>query len=117
MLPRATARVALLYPGDREARRRSDPGASRFAPLFDAFGESGIGAEPAVYHDDFAPEVQQQLERLDAVLVWHNPIEGGRTRRILDAMLTVVAARGVIVSTHPETIVRLGTKDILIETS
>src|SRR3954462_13131118 len=85
------SRIALLYPGDREARLRSDPGASRFAPLFDAFHEAGIAAEPAIYHDDLAAEVQQQLQRLDGVLVWHNPIEAGRSRRTLDAMLATVA--------------------------
>ena len=109
-------RLALLYPGDREARDRSDPDASRFAALFRAFRAGGIAAEPAVYHDDVAGEVQQQLERLDGVLVWHNPIEGGRSRRVLDAMLADVAARGVFVSTHPATILRLGTKDVLVDT-
>jgi len=108
-------RIALLYPGDREARNRADPDASRFASLFRAFAAAGFAVEPAVYHDDFAPEVQRQLEQVDAVLVWHNPIEGGRTRRCLDEMLGTVAARGVLVSTHPDTVLRLGTKDVLID--
>ena len=72
--------VALLYPGDRAARDRCDPAESRFAALFAAFAEAGVRAEPAVWHDDFAGEVAQQLERVDAVLVWCNPIEGGRRR-------------------------------------
>jgi len=113
---RSAPRVALLYPGDREARDRSDPDASRFAALFRAFRANGIDAEPAVYHDDFAGEVERQLARRDGVLVWHNPVEGGRTRRVLDAMLTAVAARGVFVSAHPDTILRLGTKDVLVDT-
>jgi len=46
--------VALLYPGDRAARERSDPAESRFKVLFDAFASAGVRAEPAVYHDDFA---------------------------------------------------------------
>ncbi len=108
-------RAALLYPGTREARDLADPKASRFAALFDAFSAAGIAAEPAVYHDAFAEEVQAQLEHVDAVLVWHNPIEGGRTRRRLDDLLTTVAARGVFVSTHPDTILRLGTKDVLLD--
>jgi hypothetical protein len=49
------------------------------------------------------------------VLVWHNPFEGGRTRARLDAMLREVAAGGVFVSTHPDTILRLGTKDVLLD--
>jgi hypothetical protein len=108
-------RLALLYPGDRAARDASDPKASRFAALFEAFEASGCAIEPAVYHDAFADEVQRQLEQLDGVLVWHNPIEGGRTREHLDAMLRSVATRGVLVSTHPDTILRLGTKDVLVD--
>jgi hypothetical protein len=114
MSPIPPARIAILYPGDREARTRADPRASRFAPLFDAFARAGIAAEPAVYHDDFADEVAAQLVRLDAVLVWHNPIEGGRTRAVLDAMLGAVADRGVFVTAHPDTILKLGTKDVLV---
>ncbi|HET7541130.1 MAG TPA: Cj0069 family protein [Polyangiaceae bacterium] len=109
------SQVAILYPGDRAARDRSDPAASRFAPLFSALGSAGLTAEPAVYHDDFVQEVEAQLGRVRIVLVWHNPIEGGRTRRVLDAMLRRVASRGVLVHTHPDTILRMGTKDVLVE--
>ncbi len=107
-------RWAILYPGDRSLRDRSDPSESRFATLFSALADAGVAAEPAVYNDDFAVEVEQQLQGVQGVLVWHNPIEGGRTRRVLDDMLRRVAERGVWVSTHPDTILRIGTKDVLI---
>jgi hypothetical protein len=68
--------LALLYPGDRAARQRSDPAESRFAMLFEAFAAAGVRAEPAVYNDDFADEVAEQLRRVDGVLVWCNPIRG-----------------------------------------
>jgi hypothetical protein len=88
--------VAILYPGDRAARSSADPAASRFGALFTALASAGIHAEPAVYHDDFADEVEAQLNRVSLVLVWHNPIEGGRTRMTLDDMLrpAVRAKRG-----------------------
>jgi hypothetical protein len=108
--------LALLYPGDRAARDKADPAASRFAALFAAFSAAGVHTEAAVYHDDFADEVQAQLCRLDGVLVWHNPIEGGRRRERLDALLRDVAKQGVFVSTHPDTLQRLGTKDVLFDT-
>ena len=107
--------VAILYPGDRSTRDRADPTVSRFAPLFAAFQAAGVRAEPAVYHDDFVAAVEAQLEQVRVVLVWHNPIEGGRTRRVLDAMLRRVGERGVLVSAHPDTILRMGTKDVLAE--
>jgi hypothetical protein len=112
----SSLRVALLYPGDREARDRSDASASRFAALFEAFAAAGIRAEPAVWSDDFADEVEAQLLRVQAVLVWCNPIEGGRRRDRLDAVLRGAAAHGTFVSAHPEAVLRLGTKDVLFET-
>jgi hypothetical protein len=108
--------LALLYPGDRAMRDRADPAESRFAALFDACEAAGIRTEPAVYHDDFADEVAAQLRRVDGVLVWCNPIEAGRRRDRLDALLRAVADAGVFVSTHPDTIVRMGTKDVLVQT-
>lgn len=110
------AKVALLYPGDRAARVRSDPAASRFAALFEALTAAGVSAEPAVWHDDFADEVRAQLLGVQAVLVWCNPIEDGRRRDGLDALLREVSKAGVLVSAHPDAILRLGTKDVLVET-
>jgi hypothetical protein len=112
----AALKVALLYPGDRAARDRSDPAESRFAALFQAFADAHIAAEPAVYHDDFADEVAAQLQHVDAVLVWCNPIEDGRRRDRLDQLLRDLAQAGVFVSAHPDAIVKLGTKDVLVQT-
>jgi len=116
MTPARQPRIALLYPGDRAARDRADPAESRFAALFTAFATAGVPAEPAVWHDDFADEVAAQLRRVALVLVWCNPIEGGRRRDRLDALLREVADAGVTVSAHPDAIARLGTKDVLVDT-
>lgn len=113
---RPAPRLALLYPGDRAARDRSDPAESRLAALFAALADAGVHAEPAVYHDDFADEVAAQLRQVHGVLVWCNPIEGGRRRDRLDALLRERAAAGTFVSTHPDTILQLGTKDVLVDT-
>lgn len=109
-------KVALLYPGDRIARDRADPAASRFAALFEAFAAAGVDAQPAVWHEDFANEVRDQLRTVQLVLAWCNPIEEGRRRDRLDALLREVTHEGVIVSAHPDAIQRLGTKDVLFET-
>ena len=107
--------LALLYPGDRAARDQSDPAQSRFAPLFDAFEAAGIEAVPAIYHDDFADEVAEQLRHVDGVLAWSNPIEAGNRRERLDEVLRAAARNGVFVSTHPDVILKLGTKDVLLD--
>lgn len=109
-------RVAILYPGDQETRQNATAENNRFADLFSAFAAKGVQAEPSVYHDEFSHEVRQQLLTCDGVLVWVNPIEGGRDRSVLDSMLREVARAGIFVSTHPDVILQLGTKEVLFRT-
>jgi hypothetical protein len=116
MVQEDVGRVAIVYPGDRKARRNATPDNNRFSGLFSAFAANGVPVEPAVYHDSFSEEVRDQLMQVDGVLVWVNPIEGGRDRSILDAMLRDVAAAGIFVSAHPDIILKLGTKEVLYET-
>lgn len=108
--------VALLWHGDREARDRNCFEGHRLAPTAEALRSVGLNAVPAVYRDDFRDEVFEQLCEVDAVLTWVNPIEEGVGRDVLDAMLREVAVRGTLVSAHPHTIQRMGTKEVLFDT-
>src|SRR5262249_689169 len=92
------------------------PEISRFKAIFSALREVGVDAEPVVYEDDVLDAVRTQLLTLDGVLVWVNPIHEGRNRADLDALLREVAARGVWVSTHPDVILKMGTKEVLHRT-
>ena len=112
----ARARIAIVYPGDYAARASATPEDNRFADLFRAFAVERIHAEPAVYRDDFCAEVRVQLLQVDGVLVWVNPIQDGRDRSVLDAMLRELAAAGIFVSAHPDIILKLGTKEVLYRT-
>ena len=116
MTRNARCRVAILYPGDREARLMASPARSRFLKVFDALAALEVHAEPAVYHDDYCEEVREQLMKVDGVLVWVNPIESERDRSVLDAMLREIAAAGIFVSAHPDVILKLGTKEVLYRT-
>src|SRR5262245_48843541 len=109
-------RIAILSTGSHEARIDTTAETSSFAYLFRAFAARRVHVEPAIYHDDFCEDVREQLLRVDGVLVWVNPIEGGRDRSILDSMLRDVATAGVFVSTHPDVILKLGTKEVLYRT-
>jgi hypothetical protein len=111
-----TIKVAILYPGDYAARRNATPDNNRLAPIFQAFANLNVIAEPAVYHDTFREDVRRQLRHVDAVLVWMNPIQDGRDRTQLDAMLRDAADRGVFVSAHPDIILKMGTKEVLYRT-
>ena len=48
-------RIALMWSGDREARRNATAG-SRLAGMFEACVALGVRAEPAVYADEMTPQ-------------------------------------------------------------
>lgn len=106
-------RIAILWRGDETARLSATKETSRFKAIFAALAEAGIEAIPVVYEDDVLDKVRAQLSSVDGVLVWINPIHQGRNRNQLDAMLREIAARGVWVSTHPDVILKMGTKEVL----
>ena len=109
-------KVAIVYPGDSEVRRLATRENNRFAAVFAAFAARGVDACPAVYNLAQANELRDQLLEFDGALVWVNPIDAGHSRAPLDAVLREVADAGVFVSTHPDVIMKLGTKDVLVDT-
>ncbi len=102
-------RIAILWRGDEAARRTATPDTSRFKAVFAALANVGVDAEPVVYEDEVLDAVRAQLIGLNGVLVWVNPIHGGRSRTKLDSMLREVAAHNVWVSAHPEVLHRART--------
>ncbi len=109
-------RIAVVWRGDRTARQTATAANNRFCQVFAALAARGIAAEPAVFDEDFAEEVRDQLLAADGVLVWVDPIHQGKTRAVLDAMLREVAARGPWVSAHPDAILAMGVKEVLYRT-
>jgi hypothetical protein len=109
-------KIAIVWRGDPEGRRAATPQNNRFHRVFEELAALGIDAEPAVYADDIAGEVREQLLAVDGVLVWVDPIQGGKTRSVLDAMLRDVASRRPWVSAHPEMILKMGVKEVLHRT-
>jgi len=111
-----TFNVAILWRGDAEARQSATPQNNRFYRIFEELAAVGIHAEPAVYDEAFADEVREQLLNADGVLVWVDPIQRGKTRSELDALLRDVATRGPWVSAHPDVILTIGVKEVLYRT-
>ena len=108
--------VAIVSRGDAAARDNATPQNSRFANVFEALAAAGIAARPVIYDEGFADTVREQLLASDGVLVWVNPIQDGRSRAGLDALLRDAAAQGVWVSAHPDVILKMGTKEVLYRT-
>jgi hypothetical protein len=111
-----TGTVALLWRGDHATKSTVTPTNNRLHRIFAALAEFGVNAEPVVYSEEFQDEVRDRLLLLDGVLVWVDPLSDGKTRAMLDPLLREVSASGVWVSAHPDTILKMGTKEILFRT-
>src|SRR5688572_19059849 len=109
-------RVAIVFPADAKERLSTDLDQSRFAGIANALRATGMEIVGAPFADELVEEVRAQLLGVDGVLVWINPIQAGRDRTVLNAMLADVASRGVFVSAHPEVIDKMGTKEVLYRT-
>jgi hypothetical protein len=111
-------RVGLLWRAewDQPAGEQVDVAHCKLHAMFAAFARLGVKTEPVVYTDDRVENVREQLQSLDGVLVWVNPIEQGRDRSRLDPLLRTIAAQGVFVSAHPDVILRMGMKQVLVDT-
>ena len=88
----------------------------KYKDLASAFVAQGFTVKSVLYHDDLIDKLRIELPQYAAVLVWVNPIEQGRDRHKLDSLLAEIANEGCLVSTHPEVILKMGTKDILYKT-
>lgn len=118
MTPDATppiARIGVLWRGNPHAAPPSGD-RNRLHRIIEAIEAQHAAVEPVVYADDVAAEVRDRLLTLDGVLVWVDPITDGNDRSVLDPLLREVAAQGVWVSTHPDVIMNMGTKDVLYRT-
>jgi len=110
-----TRSVAILVYGDAASTRNALT-EEKYRDLGIAFSSAGFNVESVLYNDEVADKLSKELVRFDAVLVWVNPIEQGNNRKRLDAMLLEISEKGRFVSTHPDTILKMGTKDVLYTT-
>jgi uncharacterized protein DUF6815 len=108
--------MAIVWRGDAETRRNATPRNNRFVRVFEELAAIGIDAEPAVFDESFADDVRSQLLATDGVLVWVDPLHNGKDRAVLDTLLRDVATKGPWVSAHPDTIQKMGTKEVLYRT-
>ena len=70
MADKKAHRIAVLWRGDRSARHAATPQNSRFHRIFEELAALSIHAEPAIFAEEFADEVREQLMKVDGELVW-----------------------------------------------
>ncbi len=112
----APLRLGLLSRGDPKAPQQPARHSPRLQPLVDALTAAGVQIEPIAWLDDAAEAARAQLLGCDGAMVWVNPLADGRDRSRLDPLLREVAAAGVWISAHPDTILAMGTKEVLFRT-
>ena len=92
------------------------PEETRFGNIAKALRDVGLEVEAASYADEVADEVREQFAegRRCARLGRSGP--QGQHRAKLDPILRDVASHGVFVSSHPDLILKMGTKEVLYRT-
>jgi hypothetical protein len=115
-VPAGTRRVAAVFRGAPGTPLPEVRNYSRLLVIFDAITAAGVAVEPVLFDEASAEVSLERLFTVDGVLVWVDPLQGDRDRSVLDAFLREVAARGVWVSAHPDTILKMGTKEVLYRT-
>lgn len=115
MARQTQASVGLLWrgrPGEPPPPREQN----RLRAIFEGFEAKGARTVALPFYEEAAGEIRQQIGELDAVLTWVDPIVAGRDRSVLDALLRDASESGVYVSAHPDVILRMGTKEVLVRT-
>lgn len=107
--------VALMIYGDSNSNRNALM-EEKCKDLATAFISEGFNLESILYNDEAVDKLAIDLLKYNAVLVWVNPIEQGHDRKQLDSLLVEISRKGCFVSTHPEVILKMGTKDVLYKT-
>lgn len=107
--------VGLLWrgrPGEPPPAREQN----RLRAIFEGFEAQGARAVALPFYEEVVNDIRKQIGELDAVLTWVDPIVAGRDRSVLDELLRDAALSGVYVSAHPDVILKMGTKEVLVRT-
>ena len=106
--------VAILIYGEPGSARNALT-EEKYKKLASYLIEKGFQVDSVLYHDSLSEKLLAELLQYNIILVWVNPIEQQSDRKILDALLSKLSAQGCFVSSHPDTILKMGTKEIIFD--
>ena len=109
-------KVVVLWREDPRTRGSDALREIRYPAVLEALAAEGFDVRHLAYFEEDTERAKETLLASDVVVVWADPISGDRNRVALDDLLREVAATGILVYTHPDTILKMGTKDVLYET-
>ena len=109
--------LAIIFSGENMDINTISPQKGKLHGLVDEIRKNNFNVTVVPYSDEYYELIEKNLESMDIVLVWYNPLEKSRPRTILNNMLKQVEKKGkVYVSSSPATIEKLGTKEVLYRT-
>jgi len=88
----------------------------RLDAVLAALVDIGLAVEAVPHLEGRAEDTAARLATAAGALVWVDPLSDTGDRRELDEVLREAARAGVWVSTHPDVVDRLGTKEVLVAT-
>jgi hypothetical protein len=109
-------KLAIVWRGAPGTTIAHVPETSRLYPVALALQGRGFDVEPVVYNEDDSRSVRERLRKCDGVLVWVDPLTDGKDRRDLDAILRELSSQGIWLGSHPDVILKMGTKEVLYRT-
>jgi hypothetical protein len=111
---RAAPKIAIIWRG--EPSLATPVHNDRLAPVAQALTDLGIDVPAIIWSEALADEVRSKLLTCDGALVWVDPLTDGQDRTLLDAVLSEVSRQGVWVSAHPDVVLKMGVKEVLVRT-
>jgi len=114
--PQPALRLALMWRGNWRAPDQTTNHPERLAAFTSSLSALGVEMRLVVYFDEDIEAARRALLGCNGVMVWINPLADGRDRTKVDALLREISAAGVWVSTHPDTTLKMGTKEVLYTT-
>ncbi|HEX7845912.1 MAG TPA: Cj0069 family protein [Chitinophagaceae bacterium] len=104
--------IALLIYGEPGSTRNA-LSEEKYKKLGAYLIDKGFIVDSVLYHDSISSRLEEELLNYKSILVWVNPIEQYGDRKTLDSLLIKLSEQGCFVSAHPDTILKMGTKEIL----
>lgn len=103
----------MLWRGDPRAVPLEFP---RLEPIYDALVQAGVAPVPIAFSESSVDEARAQLLSCDGALTWVDPLTDGVDRTRFDALLRDVSSHGVWVNSHPDVIMKMGVKEVVVRT-
>ena len=111
-----TPRVTVLWRGIPQLGLSESQAEIRYPAVLESLSAVGFDVHHLSYLDSEADDARASLRGSDAVLVWADPISADGDREQLDDILRDLERQGTLVYSSPDTIMKMGTKDVLFDT-